>query len=160
MRVLLPLLFLCASSASAQSPAEAHYLSATQIRDAVAGAGQAAAHMAAKPLGDMGAYTYLAVRRDQTGEVEVHATLDDAIVVQEGAATVLYGGQLAGERETAPGERRGGQITGGTTRSVAAGDLLIIPAGMPHQVRVEPGASVTYIVVKVARAPGSKAPGR
>jgi hypothetical protein len=30
---------------------------------------------------------------------------------------------------------------------------------MPHQVRVEPGGSVTYLVVKVARTSAPKSPG-
>ena len=160
MRVtLLPMLLLCATPVRAQGAAEAHYLSATEIRDAVSSAARDPARMAAKPLGDRGSYTYIAIRRDQTGEAEVHAVWDDVIVVQQGVGTLLYGGRVAGDRETGPGERRGGQIAGGTTRTLAAGDLVVVPAGMPHQLRVEPGGSITYLGVKVARTSAPKRPG-
>jgi mannose-6-phosphate isomerase-like protein (cupin superfamily) len=31
---------------------------------------------------------------------------------------------------------------------VSAGDLLVIPAGVPHQVQITPGAVVRYITIK------------
>jgi mannose-6-phosphate isomerase-like protein (cupin superfamily) len=36
---------------------------------------------------------------------------------------------------------------------VAAGDLVVIPAGLPHQVQIAPGARVTYITVKAPELP-------
>lgn len=154
-RLLFPLLMLsvpCAARAQ-----QVRHVTATEIRDSLAGARSAPGRMLAKPLGDRGSYSYIAVRRDQTGEVEIHAGLDDVIVVQEGVGTLLSGGRVAGDRETGPGERRGGQLTGGTTRTMAPGDLAIVPAGVPHQLRVEPGGSITYLVVKVAPPAAARA---
>lgn len=158
LRVLLLLLLFSASRAGAQTiTSGAQYVSATQLRDTVAGAARGPAGMAGVLLGNRGAYTYLAIRRDRSGEVEVHAAWDDVIVVQEGTGTVLFGGRVSGDRETAPGERRGGQVSGGSTRVLAAGDVMVIPAGMPHQVQVPPGGSITYFVVKASSA-GSSPP--
>ncbi|MBW3571621.1 MAG: hypothetical protein KY467_10985 [Gemmatimonadetes bacterium] len=34
---------------------------------------------------------------------------------------------------------------------------MVIPAGMPHQVQVAPGGSITYLIVKAASAGNSPA---
>ena len=103
----------------------------------------------ALPLGDRGSFTYLLVHRDTTGEVEVHRDWADVMVVRAGAATVETGGTLGGGRETAPGETRGGGLRGAEPHSIAVGDVLVIPAGIPHRVVVRAGHPVTYLVVKV-----------
>jgi quercetin dioxygenase-like cupin family protein len=46
---------------------------------------------------------------------------------------------------TAPGERRGTAIEGGTTMVVRPGDYLFIPPGTPHQMVVKPGQRATFI---------------
>ncbi len=157
--ILVALFFSGALSAPSHETAGAEYFAATGLRDSVAGAAEAPDRTAAMLLGTRGDYRYMIIRRDRTGEVEVHALWDDIIIVQEGAGTIVYGGHHEGGREIGaerpgggPGEVRGGGITGGTARPLAAGDLMIVPAGIPHQVRVDPGGSVTYLVVKVASA--------
>lgn len=90
----------------------------------------------------------LIARRDRTGEAEVHANFADHFVVQKGSATVLVGGTIRGDRETAPGERRGGVITGATAYAVGPGDVVWIPAGLPHQVVVPAGGDFTYLISK------------
>jgi hypothetical protein len=76
------------------------------------------------------------------------------IIIQEGTATLLHGGAVEGGRETAPGERRGGRIDGGTRQVLAPGDVALVPAGTPHQVLVPAGGSIRYLVVKVPRGAG------
>jgi len=95
----------------------------------------------------------LIVRRDRTGDVELHARFADEFVVQSGTATVLVGGTLEGGRDTASGERRGGKITGGTRYPMGPGDVLWIPAGQPHLVEVTTGGSFTYLVAKFETKP-------
>lgn len=95
----------------------------------------------------------LVVRRDGPGEVEVHARQADFFVVQTGRAEVIVGGGLTGQRDTGPGEQRGGVITGGTRYALGPGDVLWIPAGLPHQVIAPKGGSFQYVVAKVSRAP-------
>jgi hypothetical protein len=73
--------------------------------------------------------------------------------VHAGSAIVLHGGTVVGGRETAPGEIRGGRINGSTQQPVLPGDVLVIPAGTPHQVVVAPGEWITYLVVKAAKPP-------
>jgi mannose-6-phosphate isomerase-like protein (cupin superfamily) len=142
----------------AQSSRGVEFQSATSLRDAVAGAAQASSRMAVHTGADRGGYSYIVVRRDQSGEVEVHDRLDDVFVVQEGAGTLRYGGSVSGSRETGPGEKRGGQIADGTTKRISVGDIVIVPAGIPHRVEVDAGASITYVVVKVTTVPDARAP--
>ena len=127
---------------------DVQFHSATTQGDAVVAAAENG--LAASVLGDRGGYQYIIVRRDETGEVEVHERWDDIFVIQEGGGIVIYGGRHEGGRATAPGEVRGGEITGGTSRRVSAGDVMVIPAGLPHQVTVDEGGSITYFVVKAS----------
>jgi len=54
------------------------------------------------------------------------------------------------ERETvAPHEKRNGTIQGGTRQKLSAGDIVRIPARVPHQLLLEGAHEFTYFVVKV-----------
>jgi mannose-6-phosphate isomerase-like protein (cupin superfamily) len=100
-------------------------------------------------------YQYLQIRRDRSGVPEVHDRWTDVTIVQAGRATLVSGGRVTGSRVETPGEHRGGTITGGATRSVGAGDLMVIPAGIPHQYVIAAGDSLRYVTVKVLRSAGS-----
>lgn len=155
--ILAVIAVLAPVAARAQTAAGVEYRSATALRDAVVAAAQASNRTAVHNGPNRGGYGYVVVRRDQSGEAEVHDLLDDVFVVQEGTASLRYGGTVSGSRVTAPGERRGGEIAGGVTQRLAPGDMIIVPAGIPHRVEVESGGSVTYLVVKVARVPAAAA---
>ena len=67
----------------------------------------------------------------------------------EGQATIIYGGTVVDGKVTAPGQTRGSGIKGGTEVNVGPGDVLTIPAKIPHQMKLAPGRKVTYFVTKV-----------
>ena len=90
----------------------------------------------------------LLARRDHDGDVEVHLTRSEEIMVRDGHATVLVGGQVQGATSTMPDELRGGRLTGAHPYVMSAGDLIWIPAGTPHRFQVPNGASITYFTVK------------
>ena len=90
-------------------------------------------------------------RRDTSGIHERHEGFSDIFVVQRGRARLLYGGTAEGERATSPGEWRGGTIRGGTEAEIKTGDIVVIPAGIPHQLLLPPGESFYYFVFKVAK---------
>lgn len=92
-------------------------------------------------------YKVDASRRDHAGEVEVHETDTDIFYVLDGTATFVTGGTLTDGRTVAPGEVRGRQLQGGDVRTLAKGDVIVIPKGTPHLFRDVPG-SITYFVVK------------
>jgi hypothetical protein len=97
--------------------------------------------------------TILIIRRDKDGEAEVHKIMNDIIMIKKGHAKILVGGNVSGNHEVKPTEWRGGEITGGTTYALAPGDLLFIPAGIPHKVLVAPKATITYVTVKIPTQP-------
>jgi mannose-6-phosphate isomerase-like protein (cupin superfamily) len=99
---------------------------------------------------DFGNHALSISHRDKNGMVEVHEKLVDVLVVQSGEATLVVGGEVIGSRTTAPGEIQGDSIKGGVSKKVSTGDVIHIPAGVPHQFFVDAGKEITYLVVKVA----------
>lgn len=93
-------------------------------------------------------YTMLA-GRDGTGSAEVHQHEADIFVIERGQGTLVTGGKLVNGRMQKPGELRGSSIEGGERHALAAGDIVHIPAGVPHQLLLEKGKPFTYFVVKV-----------
>ena len=87
--------------------------------------------------------------RDHDGLAEVHENQTDIIVVQKGEATLVAGGELVDAKTIRPGELQGSSIKDGVKKSLSPGDIVHIPAGMPHQFFLEPGKQITYFVVKV-----------
>jgi len=92
-------------------------------------------------------YMVHASRRDGPGMAEVHVRDADIIYVQEGSATFVTGGAVVDAKNTAPDEIRGKEISGGESRKIAKGDVIIVPAGTPHWFKDVP-AAMTYYVVK------------
>jgi glc operon protein GlcG len=93
-------------------------------------------------------YKVDAGRREAPGEVEYHETVADIMHVVEGEATVITGGALREPRGVGPGELRAASIDGGTEHRLAEGDVLVVPAGVPHQF-VDVSDPFLYFVAKV-----------
>ena len=100
-------------------------------------------------LADFGNHNTRMTFRDNDGEVEVHDHWTDVIVVESGEATLMIGGTPVSPKSTAPGEWRAASATGAEKRPIAPGDILHIPAGVPHQFVVAAGKKVTYFALKV-----------
>src|SRR3984957_4975669 len=96
-------------------------------------------------------YTMLAFRQHNGGG-ELHQNFADIFFILDGHASVLTGGSLVDQKSSAPGEIRGKSVEGGSRQELKAGDVVHIPAGMPHQTLVADGESVTYFVVKAEEA--------
>jgi mannose-6-phosphate isomerase-like protein (cupin superfamily) len=92
-------------------------------------------------------YTMLAFRQ-HSGGGELHQNFADIFFILDGHASVLTGGSIVDEKTTGPGEIRGKSVEGGSRQELKAGDVVHIPAGMPHQMLLAEGESVTYYVVK------------
>jgi mannose-6-phosphate isomerase-like protein (cupin superfamily) len=89
-------------------------------------------------------------KRTGPGEVEVHDRVTDTFHIIDGEATLVVGGTLVGGKTTEPGQQRGTSITGGQTFHLVKGDVVVIPAGLPHWFKEVPH-SVVYYTVKVIR---------
>jgi mannose-6-phosphate isomerase-like protein (cupin superfamily) len=82
---------------------------------------------------------------------EWHEKQADIMVISAGEVTMVYGGTMVDAKTTAAGEKRGPSISGGTEVKLGPGDMLHIPAAVPHQMKLDPGKQVTYFVVKVVQ---------
>lgn len=92
----------------------------------------------------------LGAHRNGTGQVEVHDRETDVMYVVDGEATIVTGGTMVGGKVTAPGQSRGADIQGGRSQRLAKGDVMVIPAGVPHWFKEVP-QSISYYVVKVLK---------
>ena len=104
---------------------------------------------ATKILEQFPEYYTMLVYREKTGEVEVHQKFVDVMMIVDGSATLVTGGSGENMKVTKPGEQRGSDIVGGSSVSLAKGVVARVPAGVPHQVLLQPGEKITYFVVKV-----------
>lgn len=100
------------------------------------------------PLTEVDKYKVHASRREAPGMAEVHVRDTDIIYVLDGSATFVTGGTVVDPKTTATDEIRGKEITGGETRQLVKGDVMIVPSGTPHWFQKVNGP-LTYYVVKV-----------
>lgn len=92
----------------------------------------------------------LGAHRAGAGQVEVHDKETDVMYVVDGSATMVTGGTMVGGKPSGPGQSRGTEIRGGETRHLAKGDVIVIPAGIPHWFK-EVTPMISYYVVKVLK---------
>ena len=100
-------------------------------------------------LGRFGNHLFMLGYREGDGGAELHEGQVDIFVVQNGAATLIVGGDMVDAKTTSPGEIRGTSINGGERVKLGAGDVIHIPANTPHQLLIEAGGKFTYFVIKV-----------
>lgn len=84
---------------------------------------------------------------NQLPNAEQHEGVTDVYFVVAGGGTVAVGGELESRRVSRPGEYLG-PIKGGKPFRLQAGDILNIPANMPHGTMPDPGG-MTYVLMKV-----------
>jgi mannose-6-phosphate isomerase-like protein (cupin superfamily) len=106
--------------------------------------------IAGKTLGSWGNHSASLWRRSKSGAAELHKTKTDLMVIEEGSATLVFGGVIPDARPAGPAnEIRGTSIRGGESRKVGPGDIIRIPPGTPHQFVLEKGQTVSYFAVKL-----------
>jgi mannose-6-phosphate isomerase-like protein (cupin superfamily) len=105
--------------------------------------------VATEQLGKFGNHLAMIGHRAGDGEAEVHDVQADFFVVQSGEATLVLGGDVVNPKTTAANEVRGPSIKGGQRHPIAAGDIVHIPAKVPHQLLIPAGKEFTYFVIKV-----------
>jgi quercetin dioxygenase-like cupin family protein len=111
----------------------------------------AAAFAKGIPLIETDDYKIHASRRETPGVAEIHTRDTDIAYVIQGSATLVTGGKAVEVKSIAAEEFRGTAITGGETRKLVPGDVVVIPNGVPHWFK-EVEAPFLYYVVKVRQA--------
>ena len=106
-------------------------------------------HSARETLADYGDHRFRLLYRDADGLPEQHDKIIDVVIVQSGEGTLLLGGKMINARASSgAGEYLGTGIEGGERHPLGAGDVVHIPAGIPHSFLVPRGKHITYMLVK------------
>jgi mannose-6-phosphate isomerase-like protein (cupin superfamily) len=148
---------LAATPASAQTPGALIHVGDAEVRaliekvDRERQPGQA---VASAPILRHGTSTALLEHRTGPGTVNVH---DDAefFHVIEGSGTLITGGTVVEPKRTGANVTGSG-IVGGVSQTVKAGDVFLIPEGLPHWFKAVDGKLV-MLSVHLPKAP-SRAP--
>ena len=98
-----------------------------------------------------GQTTYMLVRRTKPSEVEEHSRWDDLIVVRSGAGSIDVGPRTKGAHFLSAGELRGGTITKLSRIELRAGDIVRIPAGVPHAFAPTGVEPWEFLLLKIRR---------
>src|SRR5690349_13792071 len=77
-------------------------------------------------------FTVSGIKRTSPGQVEIHDHETDIFYITDGDATFITGGTIVGGKQTAPGQTRGTDLRGGQAVRLKKGDVITIPAGVPH----------------------------
>jgi mannose-6-phosphate isomerase-like protein (cupin superfamily) len=100
-------------------------------------------------LGDYSSHAIKLSIRTASGGAEVYAHYDDIFLVTEGRATLITGGTVIDPKTDKDGETKGRGIRDGTSRTIVKGDIVHIPAGTPHQLKLARDSVYASIVIKV-----------
>ena len=79
----------------------------------------------------------------------LHGKKSDFMVIQDGEGTFVSGGELVNGKAGGedPGDMRGDAARGGASRVLKPGDVMFVPAGIPHGF-VETKDHVTFIMIR------------
>jgi len=96
-----------------------------------------------QPIVGTGAYrANLEYRAGAPAPASIHDSENELMVVVDGSGTITTGGTLVDGTRTNPANQSGSSITGGTPQHVVKGDMLIVPAGVPHQIAGDPAIAL------------------
>jgi hypothetical protein len=106
-------------------------------------------HSSRETLADYKTHRFRMLYRDADGAPEEHDTIIDVVMVQSGEGTLVFGGTMIGKKASeAKGEYLGTGLEGGELHPLAAGDIVHIPAKIPHRFLVPKGRHITYVLLK------------
>jgi mannose-6-phosphate isomerase-like protein (cupin superfamily) len=109
-------------------------------------------HSSRETLADYGDHRFRMLYRDADGNPEQHDAIIDVVMVHSGEGTLQLGGVMAGKRMTSAGESLGTRLDGGDRHRLGPGDIVHIPAGVPHAFLVPQGKHLTYVLLKIPAA--------
>jgi mannose-6-phosphate isomerase-like protein (cupin superfamily) len=93
-------------------------------------------------------FTMIALR-SKNGGAEVHENYADFFFVVRGSARLLTGGTVQDAKTVDSGEIRGKSVLNGFETALNQGDIVHIPATVPHQLLLPAGETFLYFVIKV-----------
>ncbi len=87
------------------------------------------------------------------GAIRHQTSVSEIYYMLEGTGTLVTGGSIAGEKSlgTSPNTKRpnfgGATIEGGVSRTVVAGDVIVIPSNLPHWWR-DLDSDIRYLIFR------------
>src|ERR1700730_12461269 len=93
-------------------------------------------------------FTMIALR-SKNGGAEIHENYADFFFVVQGSAKLLTGGTVPDGKSVSLGEIRGKSVVNGVETTLNQGDIVHIPATVPHQLLLPGGGTFLYFVIKV-----------
>jgi mannose-6-phosphate isomerase-like protein (cupin superfamily) len=136
---------------SAADPPGVDNWTSAQLKDfeKTLAAKMSAQKVASQQLATFENHGVLVAHREGNGQGELHQRQVDVFVVQTGEAIIRVGGELVDGKQVRPNEMIGSSVRGGVEKRLQAGDVLHVPAKTPHQMLVQAGQQITYLVVKI-----------
>jgi glc operon protein GlcG len=131
-------LAMAAAAAVSRGPAAVTFFDSTQV--------QSAFDKGAVLFNQGESYMVHASRREKPGMAEIHTRDADIVYVLDGTATLVTGGTAVDAKITEPDELRGSSVTGGEAHSLKKGDVIIVPAGVPHWFKEVSNPFLYYVV--------------
>jgi glc operon protein GlcG len=131
-------LAMAAAAAVSRGPAPVTFFDNTHV--------QAAFDKGAVLFNEGESYMVHASRREKPGMAEIHTKDADIVYVLDGTATLVTGGSAVDAKVTEPDELRGSSISGGEAQALKKGDVIIVPAGVPHWFKEVSNPFLYYVV--------------
>ena len=149
--ICLAVAAICISPVFAADPPDFRLWKAEELkrRDAALSTKVGPDHSSRETLADFGHHRVRYLYRDADGFPEQHDNIVDLVYVQSGEGTLQLGGTVIDKKASATaGEWVGSRLDGGERHALGAGDVIHIPAGIPHAFLVQKGKHITYVLVK------------
>ena len=129
---------MAAAAAASRGPAPVTFFDSTHVR--------AAFDNGAVLFNQGESYMVHASRREKPGMAEIHTKDADIVYVLDGTATLVTGGSAVDAKVTEGDELRGSSINGGEAHQLRKGDVIIVPAGVPHWFKEVSNPFLYYVV--------------
>ena len=107
---------------------------------------------AGEPQGTDGNRTFSIAHREGSGLAEIHDAVADILVIYGRADHLRVWRNGRGGQDDRRRARRAARASpAGTEVKLGPGDIMHIPAKIPHQLKLAPGAKLTYFVAKIVQ---------
>ena len=111
------------------------------------------APLVAEPILLLAPYRAQLEYRPRTAPAALHEKDAELMVVLQGVGNIVTGGKLVEEKRVNANNLSGSSIAGGNSQAVVVGDMLIVPANIPHQVIPTGGAPIVLMTLHVPHPP-------
>lgn len=100
--------------------------------------------LVALPILGFGPYRAVLEYRVASAPPAIHKTQAEIFHVVSGSGTMITGGTLDGSRDVDTANQSGTAISGGVSRKLGVGDMVVVPAGVAHWI---PGVDGKLVLI-------------